>query len=96
MTVGVARKGDGLRRKEGRRNDGLEKFFGSLFSKKGLLASLLGLQAGDGPATGFGTRAKFPGSFFKKESLPYWIGATPGAGWLSRPPREGGQALGWS
>jgi hypothetical protein len=34
MTVGVARKGNGLRRKEGRGNDEWGKFFGSLFFKK--------------------------------------------------------------
>jgi hypothetical protein len=35
MTVGVARIGNGLRRKEGSGTDEWGKFFGSLFFKKG-------------------------------------------------------------
>jgi hypothetical protein len=45
MTVGVARNGDGLRRKERSGTDEREKFFGSLFFKKGTACFLAGASA---------------------------------------------------
>jgi hypothetical protein len=41
-TFGVARNGDGLRRKKARRHDEWGKFFGSIFFKKGTAGFLAG------------------------------------------------------
>jgi hypothetical protein len=58
-TVGVARSGDGLRRKECSGYDESRKFFwATFFQKKGLLASFLDPRPGNAPATRFGIRAK--------------------------------------
>jgi hypothetical protein len=58
-TVGGVRKGDGLRRKEGRGNDEWGKFFGSLFFKKGTACFLAGPSVRRCPGKKFGMRAMF-------------------------------------
>jgi hypothetical protein len=50
-TVGVARNGDGLRRRECGGNDEWGKFFGSLFFKKGTACFLLATSPPDEAST---------------------------------------------